>query len=583
MSEVNLCKEAIKKYNSGLYVEALKTLESELGPEQSDSEILLLAGECAALSGDIDRAEALFVQNVNNSPENHLACYNLGVFYSHEGREAEACSMYKAAYELEPSYINAAEGYGGVLRKMGRYSEAEAVARTILKHRPNDISSYKELGAILMVSGQGDEAVKMYRKGLAKNPCDTSVYSQLLFAMNYSSKYTQEDIYNVSREYGEVACKVKNGDVVHSKMDTTVTPRKIRIGYVSGDFRRHSVAYFIEPILFHHDREKFEVYCYSYTLKEDLVTERICGIVDHWRNMVKVSDDCTRAQIIADDEIDILIDLAGHSSEALRLFVYKPSKIHATYLGYPNTTGLDCVDYRFTDSYADPENQDQFYTEKLVRLPSGFLSFAPPEDVPCEAAPPCVEKGYITFGSFNNFSKVNEECIEIWCKILQRVENSKLYLKSKLFTQEGFKEGVYAAFESRGIGEGRLMLVGQIPSLYGHLEAYANVDIGLDTFPYNGTTTTCEAIWMGVPVVSLYGEDHRSRVGLSILSQIGLSSFAAPTARDYIKQAIKLASDYEQLTALRGSLRGVLAASSVCDAVTTTREIEDAYKSWTSL
>ncbi len=302
---------------------------------------------------------------------------------------------------------------------------------------------------------------------------------------------------------------------------------------------------------------------------------------DHWRDMVRIPTDIECAQVIANDNIDIIIDLGGHTYDGLKALAYSPALIQATYLGYPNTTGLCSIDYRITDSICDSEDQDKYYSESLYRLKSGFLAFAPPIDAPIIKAAPCLENGYITFGSFNNFAKVTEKCIDMWCKILKRVDNSRMIIKSKLFNEQGFKDEIISAFETRGIDEYRVDLVGHIESLNGHLDLYNSVDIALDTYPYNGTTTTCEALWMGVPVVSMYGTDHRSRVGLSILSQIGLPSLAAENERAYMKNSIKLAANHDQLSSMRMSLRNAISNSSICDAFTTTRELEDAYSKWT--
>jgi len=569
--------KAEKLYSEGKYAEALVVLESSINSSSVSAKELLLAGECAALVGDTENAERIFAKNVELNAKDPEAYYNLGVFYSHCGRAEEAFSMYKKGYEIDPSYLYGAEALSRMMRTAGWFKQAEKVARDILKYHPNNVSAYKELGAILVSSGQAFDGVEIYQSGIKVDPNDLFVRTQMLMGMNYCTEYSQEDIYRESLEWGRAATP---GKLACRLQSASCSGRKIRIGYVSGDFRRHSVSYFIEPVLFNHNRDEFEIYLYSYTAALDHVSDRIKGMVDHWRDMVRVPTDVECAQIIADDEIDILVDLGGHTYDGVKALAHKCAPIQATYLGYPNTTGLQNVDYRLTDSYADPDEQDAFYSEKLVRLPSGFLSFAPPEDVPDVAASPCVKNGYITFGSFNNYAKVNSECIDMWSKILQRVDGSKLFIKSKLFNEKEFCKVILDTFRSKGISSDRIMLCGHIQSLAGHLDAYRHVDIALDTYPYNGTTTTCEAVWMGVPVVSMYGEDHRSRVGLSILSQMGLSSFAAPTAREYMKQAIKLASDHEQLAVLRGSLRGVLAASSVCGAVTTTREIEAVYKSW---
>ena len=578
-----MSRQAEEFYNAGDYSQALAVLEQIIDRDTASTKELLLAGECAALIGDTTKAEQIFRKNLKQETNDPEAYYNLGVFYSHCGRAEEAFMMYQKGYELSPSYLYCAEALSRMMRTAGWFKQAEVVARDILKFHPTNVSAYKELASILVASGKADEAVSVFEKGIEVKPDDLFIRSQLLMAMNYSTAYSQSCIYQKSLEWAQAAANNSTEllTVAPQKIVSEGDTAKIRIGYISGDFRRHSVAYFIEPILFNHDRHTFEIFCYSYTTALDHVSDRIQKMTDHWRDMVRMPTDLDCARIIAEDQLDILVDLGGHTFDGVKALVYGPAPIQVTYLGYPNTTGLPNVDYRFTDAFADPEEQDQYYSEKLYHLKSGFLSFAPPEEVPDVVAPPCLNNQYITFGSFNNYAKVTTICIEMWSKILQRVDHSRLIIKSKLFNEQGFKQDVTAAFVANGIDAERLTLTGHIQSLAGHLDAYSQVDIALDTFPYNGTTTTCEALWMGVPVVSRYGDDHRSRVGLSILSQIELPSFAAGNARDYMKQAIKLAGDYQRLASLRSSLRDVLAGSSVCDAVSTTREIEAAYKSWT--
>ena len=608
-------REAETHYKNGEFSEALALLEPRLDKDNVTLEELQLAGECAALLERKILAEDLFKRAIELSNNDPCSYYNLGVFYSHSGRVDEAFDCFSRCYNLKPSYLPAAEALSRMMRTAGWFKQAELVARNILKFHPQNVSAYSELGSILVATGKTQEGVEVYNRGIELDGSNLHIRSQALMAMNYSSIYSQKDIYEASLKWydsfvslnGEVNGKElaklipgfwqeDSNDVEkfsRSNIGSSLTrneiegidgsiknKRKIRIGYVSGDFRRHSVAYFIEPILFNHNRDKFEIFCYSYTTALDDVSERIIGMCDQWRDLVRIPSDLKRAEIMALDKLDIVVDLGGHTYDGLKALAYKPAKIQATYLGYPNTTGISAIDYRITDAIADPPEQDKFYSETLCRLNSGFLAFAPPLEVPEIKQPPCIENGYISFGSFNNYAKVNDDCVDMWCKILKRVENSRIIIKSKLFNDDGFKNDVYLDFSSRGVSTERVELQGYITSLYGHLDLYNRVDIALDTFPYNGTTTTCEALWMGVPVISLCGDDHRSRVGLSILTQIGLSSLVASNVREYMKLAIRLSEDFDKLTALRKSLRNALADSSVCDSITTTRELEDIYDSW---
>jgi predicted O-linked N-acetylglucosamine transferase (SPINDLY family) len=350
----------------------------------------------------------------------------------------------------------------------------------------------------------------------------------------------------------------------------------MRIGYVSGDFRRHSVAYFIEPVLHYHDRERFEIFCYSDVRFSDDVTQRIRSIPEHWRDIRGLDDRSVESQIRA-DEIDVLVDLAGHTGSRLTVFAAHPAKVNVTYLGYPNTTGLAAMDYRLTDTIADPPGEECYHTETLFRLPNGFLCFAPPADAPDIKPPPYHRNGYISFGSFNNHSKTNPGTIEAWAEILKQVPDSKLRLKCKTLGDPLVQQFLLERFHRFGIGKERIEFLDFQGSLSDHLACYEEVDIALDPFPYNGATTTCEAIWMGVPVLTLTGSRHRGRVGTSILSSLNLHSFAANSLDSYVAKAVSLAKSPSLLDDLRPALRPAMAVSPLCNGKSFASDLETAY------
>jgi predicted O-linked N-acetylglucosamine transferase (SPINDLY family) len=272
----------------------------------------------------------------------------------------------------------------------------------------------------------------------------------------------------------------------------------------------------------------------------------------------------------------------GHSGEnRLLTFARKPAPISATYLGYPNTTGLTSIDYRLTDHYADPEGMtESFHSEKLVRLPQSFLCYRPFEDSPPLQPPPVTREGYITFGSFNNYAKLNPPLLRLWAQILQAVEKSKLMIKLKSLTDRGTRQRLEAQMAQLGISPDRLILIGYTRTTLEHLSIYHDVDIALDSFPYCGTTTTCEALWMGVPVVTLVGKVHASRVGLSILSNVGLTEWITHTPEDYVKTCIRLAQEIDYLQTFRNTIRTHLQRSPLLDAVSRTCDLETVYHQW---
>jgi predicted O-linked N-acetylglucosamine transferase (SPINDLY family) len=339
------------------------------------------------------------------------------------------------------------------------------------------------------------------------------------------------------------------------------------------------VNYFIEPVLAAHDREQFEVFCYSDVISPDEVTKHVQTYPLQWRDIVGMSDEQVSG-LVRSDKIDILVDLAGHTgNNRMLLFARKPAPVQVSWLGYPNTTGLAAVDYRIVDNYTDPPGMtDQFYTEKLSRMPECFLCYQPEQDSPEIGPLPSQQKGFITFGSFNIISKITPEAVALWSRILKTVPNSTLLLKARSLFDKGTREYLGGLFMHQGIPEDRLTFMFHTESYQKHLGLYNEIDIALDTYPYNGTTTTCEALWMGVPVVTLAGNRHASRVGMSLLTNIGLPELVARTEDEYRGTAVQLAADREKLRFLRERLRDMMRHSPVCDAKGFTADLELLYR-----
>jgi predicted O-linked N-acetylglucosamine transferase (SPINDLY family) len=313
-------------------------------------------------------------------------------------------------------------------------------------------------------------------------------------------------------------------------------------------------------------------------MKPDNVTERLKAEADHWFSIVGKNDEDVAEQIKRDG-IDILVDLAGHTAKSrLQVFAYKPAPIQVTWLGYPNTTGMSAIDYRFTDEVADPIGEaDNLHSEKLIRLGSGFLCYSGDESAPEKSALLLLERGHITFGSFNNLTKTTPEVVKLWSDILSAAPNTHLLLKSKQLMDEEMRARCREMFEKEGISGDRIELFGRLPKIEDHLGLYSKIDIGLDPFPYNGTTTTCEALWMGVPVVTMLGDRHAGRVGASILEHVGLEELIADDPKSYVETALELCRNVEKLAAFRNGLRNQMIHSPLCDASAFARNVEKAY------
>lgn len=352
------------------------------------------------------------------------------------------------------------------------------------------------------------------------------------------------------------------------------------VGDVSSNLRSHSVAYFLRTLLTHHDRSRFELFAYNNTMQHDNDTELLKEEFDEWRDIQRVSD-LKVAQRIADDRIDILVDLIAHTAGGrLGVFALQPAAIQVTWLAYPNTTGLNEIQYRIIDSIADPEGMtERYYTEKLCRLPSGFLCYEFPSKIDYSRDLPCQRKGYFTFGSFNNLSKIREDNIEAWALILQGVPLARIMIKAHQLVDEGVRNYYLKLFESHGIDKERVDLRAAVKGKDRHLKMYDEVDLALDSFPYNGTTTTCEALWMGVPTVTFRGEVHAARVSASILHFAGMNEFVAEDLEGYVQKAIAIGNSPDQLVELRSNLRERVEASALGDAAGFTRQMEGAFES----
>lgn len=431
-----------------------------------------------------------------------------------------------------------------------------------------------------MKIGKTEEAFRTFKIILDIPNCySPEVYSNFLLNINYLDTLTKEQKYKCSKDYERYL--VNKGNIKINALDSNKINLnyndRIRIGYFSSDFRVHPVINFITPILMAHDKSKFEIYCYYDFDTSDNATEVIKELVENWRSVYKKSNSDLK-QCIQDDKIDILIDLAGHTEGGRRLpiFAEKLAPIQITYMGYPNTTGLMNMNYRITDAYADDEDSQKYYSEKLIKKENCFLCYRCNDDLPDIKLSNFEEfpKKDIVFGSFNNYSKITEKCIKMWSEILNSIPNSKLHLKSLAFYDKESAKNIYSRFEKYDIDCDRIIIIYPTSSINEHLDKYNEIDIALDAYPYNGTTTTCEAMIMGVPVITLSGEEHLSRVGKSILINTGFSGLIAYSEEEYIQKAIALAKNKKDLYRIKKNLRDKMLSSYLMNEKEFTREFE---------
>lgn len=504
--------------------------------------------------------------------------YSLAAVLSEAGLQQEAIRQYQKVLQEHPDHVSSRVAIGVLHFHNLDFSAAINCFEEALKTDSANAEASYNLGLARMRVGQSQAAHECFAKALLDRPDFPEAKTCQLFNMHNLSGMTEKKLLEAHTGWAKAfsgfpAATASPGDVQEE------SGRPIRVGYVSADFRTHSVAFFISPILEAHSRENVESYCYASVERPDAVTGQIREFSDHWRDISALNDELV-ADLVRQDRIDILVDLSGHTAaNRLGVFVRKPAPVQVSWIGYPGTTGLPVMDYRITDGRADPEvDSDEYHTERLVRLDTCFLCYEPPLEIQETGGCPAISNGYITFGSFNNLSKFSPETIALWSEVLRQNPGSRLLLKAKGLGDRLGQEGVYSEFLNQGIERDRVETAGHIHDMGNHLELYHRLDIALDTFPYNGTTTTCEALWMGVPVITLAGTRHASRVGNSLLTAAGFPDFVATSRNDYVSIATRLAQDMPELQKMHRSLRGRMKKSALMDRARMVNNLEAAYR-----
>jgi protein O-GlcNAc transferase len=543
--------------------EAIAGYKSALALNPHSVEALNNLGNAYKALGLLQDAEASFTAALRLRPDLVEAQNNLGIVRQLQGRLDEATAAFTQALALQPAMPQALNNRARALQMLGRMGEAEAGFREAIAIKPDYAEAWSNLGSALMDKGEIDEADAACRRALELRPDLAVTASNRLFMSNYRADQPPLAQAATHRHWAEL--HAPDPGTAHFADRTRAPERPLRIGFLSPDFRWHSVAFFFDPLLDAINRREFSVHLYAEITRQDDMTERLRARANSWTPITGLSDEDAAGRIFA-DEIDILIDLAGHSSgNRLGVLARRPAPVQATWLGYPNTTGLPQIDWRIVDADSDPEGSESLASERLLRLPAPFLCYRGPADAPPVSPLPARQNGHLTFGSFNALPKTSPEVAEVWAEILTRLPDSHLLLKSKALADPAVRAEKLALFRARGIDDSRIRLVGQTPSIPAHLASYGHMDIGLDPFPYNGTTTTCEALWMGVPVITLAGDRHAGRVGTSLMRSVNLEAMVASDPDDYVRRALSLASDLDRLAKLRSILRRRTAASPLCD------------------
>lgn len=561
--------------NHGLFDQAVAAHRQAIALSPAYPEAHFNLGVALANLGRFDEAAAAHRQAISLRPNYAEAHYNLGNALRNLGRMDEAIAPYRLAIALKPDFPDAHTNLGNALNAAGRPDEAIAAYRQALALKPNFPEAHANLGNALNSAGLLDEAIAAYRQALALNPGLAGAHSTLAYATLFHPACDARSIAEELRRWNHRHAEPLR-QFLAPHPNSPLPDRRLRVGYVSPDFRDHVVGRNVLPIFMHHDRSQFEVFCYAGVARPDPMTEEFRRRADVFRAVSRMPHEALAAQIRA-DAIDVLVDLTLHmEGNRLLVFARKPAPVQVTFAGYPGSTGLDDIDYRLSDPYLDPPGADEsLYSERIVRLPDSFWCYDPLEERDTTVNPlPARDNGVVTLGCLNNFHKVNPDLLALWAQVLRQVDGSRLLLLAPVGAA---RQRTLERLGQERIAPGRIEFVAQL-SRRDYLRQYHRIDLGLDTFPYNGHTTSLDSFWMGVPVVTQVGRTVVGRAGWSQLSNLGLPELAGHTPEEFVRIAVDLARDWPRLTELRAALRRRMESSPLMDGVRFARHVEVAYR-----
>jgi predicted O-linked N-acetylglucosamine transferase (SPINDLY family) len=532
------------------------------------------AGSLAAL-GDVRGAEAMLQKAVREWPDDPGVNRQLGKVLSLQLCWDGAAACLRKAVLANPDDPHARKLYGALLIRLGRLDQAERHLREALRLNPADADAGADLGVALLQQAKLDEADAVLRQVLALAPDHFAAHAHRLYLLNYDHRRTPEELLAEHKAWAARFAKATPSTDFPNDPSPT---RRLRVGYVSPDFRRHPVGRFLDPILAHHDPARVEVFCYDEAIRPpDDVTARLRSLAHHWRLCRGLSAN-RFAELVRADRIDVLVELTGHTADnRLAALARRLAPVQVTYLGYPNTTGVPAIDYLLTDAVVDPPDEPTHLTERAYRLPHGFCCFAPRDDAPAVSELPAARNGHLTFGAPHALGKLNAAVLDLWARVLTEVPTAKLVI-ARNNLGPGTRDSLREKFAARGVPAERLVLQ-QLQSGEGeYLGFYRDVDVTLDPFPWTGHTTSCEALWMGVPTITLRGDRHAARMVASVTTHAGLADWVADTPDDYVALAVRWSKDVAKLAALRAGLREAVRRSRLCDGPGFARQLEDAYR-----
>lgn len=563
-------------FRAGRLAEAAGVFRQVLQVAPDEPGALHYLGVIACQQGQPDAGLDLIRRSIALQPDKPAYYNNLGLALARVRRFDEAVACQRQLLALRPDFPDAHGNLGNSFLGLERMAEAEDCFRRELALHPDNATVWSNLGLVLSETGRVSESLDCYRRGVALRPDHAALHSNLLMVAQFDPAATVESLRAEHAAWvARHAAPLARTLLPHANDRTP--GRRVRVGYVSPDLRGHVVGWSIEPVLARHDPARFEVYCYSDGAVADDVTRRLRGHAAAWRESGRL-DPGQLAEQIRYDRIDVLVDLTLHMGHnRMPTFARKPAPVQVTYLGYAASTGLPTMDYRITDPHLDPPGTPPDGPEELLRLPRCYWAYRPAADAPAVGLPPAARNGFVTFGSFNNFRKVNPGVVAAWADILWAVPDSRLLIVLRGGADNAH---VLAWFERQGVAAGRVRLLPR-QSVAGYFRLHGEIDVHLDPFPYNGGITNLNALWMGVPFVALAGDRPVARAGVSLLNNVGLPDLIAADVGEYVRKVVGLAQDPARLADLRGSLRDRLRASPLMDEEQFTRDLEALYlRAW---
>ncbi|MBF0159846.1 MAG: tetratricopeptide repeat protein [Magnetococcales bacterium] len=531
--------------------------------------------------GRLNEAVASYRSALALRPQDAEVLHNMAIALQELGQLNQAESSLRLALRYRPQWPDSLSSLGVLLKEMGRLTEAEQPLRAALQQHSHHAEAGNNLAGLLLHQGCIEAAIDQYQQIVTAHPDDAAIHSNLIMAQHYSAAFSADQLKAETERWNQRHAL----PLVAERRPHTNQPdpdRRLRIGYVSADLRQHPVGFFMAPVFQRHDRDRFESFCYASVTRPDAMTARLQASCDHWLDVRGASNDVLAQQIRADG-IDILVDLSGHTrAHRLQLFARRPAPVQITAGGHFSTTGVDGIDGLIADRFHVPYGMEALFSEEVIRLPGGYVCYDPPDYAPTVEDPPHRSRRYITFGCCNSLAKITPQVLQLWSQLLQAVGTARLLLRTPALTDETVRQRIHQFFSDQGIATERVELAGG-GSHHQFLAGYGMIDIALDPFPYSGGLTTCEALWMGVPVITLSGERFCSRHSTSHLSQLDLRELITDSPQAYLEQAVALAQDDRRLLAYRRSLRDQMRASALGDHTRYVASLETAlHQRWSA-